>query len=224
MVRGGVFLKLAETSLFKNTSIDDKRVVTRTFSPGNIIETEGTLSTYIGVVLEGTVQVITYTIQGTPILMNTISQGMIFGDVLIYSQKHSSYPGNIISKTNTTIAIIPKELVEQYIQTNPMFLHNYLAILSNKVYQGSITSKLLSQDSIRDKILFFLAQEKIEQKSNTILLHQTKEELAKVLHVTRPSLSRELSNMKKEGLIDYDKYTITVKHRPIYNKKLTKKV
>ena len=39
----------------------------------------------------------------------------------------------------------------------------------------------------------------------------TKEELANQLFVQRPSLSRELSRMKIDGLIDYDRYTITIK-------------
>ncbi len=39
----------------------------------------------------------------------------------------------------------------------------------------------------------------------------TKEELANQLFVQRPSLSRELAKMKKDGIIDYDRYTITIK-------------
>ena len=38
----------------------------------------------------------------------------------------------------------------------------------------------------------------------------TKEELANQLFIQRPSLSRELGKMKKEGLIDYDRYTVTI--------------
>lgn len=34
--------------------------------------------------------------------------------------------------------------------------------------------------------------------------------MAKLLNVTRPSLSRELTNMKDEGLIDYYKNKFTI--------------
>ena len=37
----------------------------------------------------------------------------------------------------------------------------------------------------------------------------TKEELASMMSLNRPSLSRELMRMKREGLIDYDKNSIT---------------
>jgi len=38
----------------------------------------------------------------------------------------------------------------------------------------------------------------------------SKEELANLLFVQRPSLSRELIKMKQEGLIQYDRKTITM--------------
>ncbi len=72
-------------------------------------------------------------------------------------------------------------------------------------------SKLLSQDTIRDKILFYLYQQKQIQFSDKIKLNMTKEELANLLFIQRPSLSRELIKMRDEGLIDFDRWTITLK-------------
>ena len=46
--------------------------------------------------------------------------------------------------------------------------------------------------------------------SNTFYF-DTKEKLALFLNITRPSLSRELINMKKDNLIDYDLKSITIK-------------
>ena len=66
------------------------------------------------------------------------------------------------------------------------------------------------QDTIRDKMLYYLAQERINQRTNIIELGMTKEDWAKLLHVTRPSLSRELIHMKQEGLIDYDRTTVSI--------------
>ena len=54
------------------------------------------------------------------------------------------------------------------------------------------------------------AKEEIRKTgSNKVILNMTKEELASMMSLNRPSLSRELMRMKKEGLIDYDKNSIT---------------
>ena len=42
------------------------------------------------------------------------------------------------------------------------------------------------------------------------LENMTKEELANELYMQRPSLSRELIKMKQDGLIEYDRYSITI--------------
>lgn len=201
---------LHQTQLFQGTNISTKHIVIKAYPENHTIELEGTKSTYVGVILEGSVQVLTYTSGGTPILVSTLTEGMEFGDALIYADKRNTYPGNIVTKEDTRIAVIPNDKVEELVTTNTQFLHNFLQILSNKIITSNRNSKLLAQDTIRDKILYFLAQEESKQKSYTIHLNMTKEELAQLLHVTRPSVSRELANMKREGILDYDRYTITL--------------
>jgi len=48
------------------------------------------------------------------------------------------------------------------------------------------------------------------QKSNIIKLEVTKKDLAEKFGVQRSSLSRELNKMRKDGLIEYDAYSITI--------------
>lgn len=56
----------------------------------------------------------------------------------------------------------------------------------------------------------FLIKESKKQNSNIIKLTITKQSLADSFGVQRPSLSRELSNMKADKLIDYDRKTIKI--------------
>lgn len=204
-------MKLDQTQLFQNTKIDTSMIPIHNYPANQTIELEGNTSTYVGIILEGSVQVQTSTIQGSPIIISTLSVGMEYGDVLIFGNKRQRYPGNIVTKEATKIAVVSNHNIIHFINTNEEFRTNYLSILSNKVVTGTLHSKLLAQDTLRDKILYYLAQERIKQQSNTILLNQSKEELARFLHVKRPSLSRELANMKEEGLITYNRKTITIK-------------
>ena len=62
--------------------------------------------------------------------------------------------------------------------------------------------------TIRECILNYLAYESKLQNSNQIQLSISKKELADRIGVQRTSLSRELSKMRDEGIIDYDRNSI----------------
>jgi len=204
-------MRIMQSRLFQNTHIDTSGFPTKQYPAGYIVELEGSRSMYIGIVLSGTLNVTSYSLAGNPIHISTLEEGMIFGDVLLFSNKAYTIPGNIIAQSPTTIAMIPNEVVETLLLSNHQFLKNFLGLLTDKVHEYNMNSKLLSQDTLRDKILFFLRSEILKQQKNTIELKMTKEDLANKLHVQRPSLSRELIHMKKEGLIDFDRWTITLK-------------
>lgn len=62
--------------------------------------------------------------------------------------------------------------------------------------------------TIRECILNYLSYESKLQNSNQIQLSISKKELADRIGVQRTSLSRELSKMRDEGIIDYDRNSI----------------
>lgn len=204
-------MELKDIKLFHNTNIDIDKIEVNEYPSNYTIELEGDPSLYIGIVLEGRVFVKAYSLSGKDFIISTLDPGMIFGDVLLFGTKSNTYPGNLITSGKTVIAIIQNNQVRDLILTSPNFATNYLSILSDKVYSINHKSKLLSQDSVRDKILFYLHQEMKHQQNNKIKLNMTKEELAKNLYMQRPSLSRELIKMRDEGIIEYDRWTITLK-------------
>ncbi len=207
-------MELKDCRLFENTRIDSSQIQTKEFPNNYTVELEGEISLYIGIVLEGQIDVKAYSLAGKNFTINTLTPGMIFGDVLMFGRKSRNYPGNLITKGKTKIAVIPNEDIKVYLIHDSDFMQNYLSILSDKVYNINTKAKLLSQDSVRDKILFYLMQQSKIQNTNKIQLNMTKEELANILFMQRPSLSRELIKMRNEGLIDFNRWTITLKIQP----------
>jgi len=204
-------MKLQDSRLFKDTNINTSLIKTHEFPNNYTIELEGDVSTYIGIVLEGQIDVKAYSLAGKSFTISTLTPGMIFGDVLMFGKMSNVYPGNLVTKGSTTIAHIPNNDVKHYLNSDNVFMQNFLSVLSDKVYNINTKSKLLSQDSIRDKILYYLHQEIRIQGSNRIQLNMSKEDLANILFIQRPSLSRELIKMRNEGLIEFDRWTITLK-------------
>lgn len=83
--------------------------------------------------------------------------------------------------------------------------------ISNDVIKIQNKIKVLSQKTVREKVLFYIKNEIKRTNSMTIYIN-SKEELAKIINIPRPTLSRELILLKNDGYIDYDKKTITYKH------------
>lgn len=204
-------MRIEDVVLFKNTGIDTSNVKIKEFPTNYTVEIEGDISTYLGIVLEGKVNVIAYSYSGKEFIISTLEPGMVYGDVLLFGTKSNIYPGNVITKGKTIIAFLQNNEVRRYLESSAIFAKNYLTLLSDKVYNINHKYKLLTQDSIRDKILFFIHQEMRHQNSTKIKLNMTKEELANNLFVQRPSLSRELIKMREEGIIDFDRWSITLK-------------
>lgn len=204
-------MELKDTRLFKNTKVNLSNIKIVQYPNKYTVALEGDSSDKLGLVLEGKLMIKAYSLGGKNFTLNTIQPGQIFGDVLIYGTTAKTYPGVLITQGVTRIALIPYDEFEKYLFEDKNLLRNFLSLLSEKAFEMNIKSKLLSQDSIRDKILFYLQQQRRVQNSNIIQLDKTKEELANELFIQRPSLSRELIKMKQEGLISYDRKTITLK-------------
>lgn len=69
---------------------------------------------------------------------------------------------------------------------------------------------LLSLPTSRSKILYFLSNESRKNHSKYFTIDFNITELAQFLNLNRSSLSRELSKLKKEGLIDYHNKTFRI--------------
>ena len=70
---------------------------------------------------------------------------------------------------------------------------------------------MLTMENIRQKIGDFLREEYKKQKTLIIKVPLSRQEMAEHMGIQRPSLSRELSRMREEGIIKFDKEFIVVK-------------
>ena len=92
-----------------------------------------------------------------------------------------------------------------------------LALIQQKILVNVIASQrqyfldisehlsIVSQRSIKDKILRFLSIQSSKEGRNEFDIPFSRDELANYLAVDRASLSRMLGNLKKEGIIDFKK-------------------
>ena len=195
--------------LFNNTDhLKYKSFYTiKTFQKGSIIFNEGDICNEIGLVLSGEIHISTLTNNDKEYIISILHKDEIFGENLLFSS-NNEYLGDCISITESKILFINKNNLFKLLE-NKTILENYQKIISEKNTNLRHKLKLYSQKSIQDRIMFYLISEEKKINSNIIPI-KNKESLAKLLNIPRPSLSRELINLKNNGIIVFDKYTITI--------------
>lgn len=180
---------------------ENKNIIYLPYERGEIIFLEDSICESIGIVIEGQVDIVSYSFSGKEIIYNSLRKGDIFGNNLVFSDS-PKYRGNVIAKEKTIIAFIKKEALIDILQNNEQFLLAYLRIQSNfgKTLNGQI--KLLSFENALDRFNYYLFANngKIEYKNVT--------SLAKTLHLERETVSRLLSKLEKEKVIYRDKHLI----------------
>ncbi|RXI50029.1 Crp/Fnr family transcriptional regulator [Clostridium tetani] len=163
----------------------------------------------LGIIISGNVEIQKIFASGKVITIDRLKQGNIFGEVIIFSNMRK-YPATITAVQEASIMFISKEEILKLCSLNSKFLNNFMGLLSNKILMLNKKVKNLSYNSIRQKVSSYLLQE-YEKRGNLILkLNISRKEMAELLGVPRPSLSREMIKMKEEGLIDFNKNIIKI--------------
>lgn len=201
--------------MFKNKSEEyilnlfkDANYIIKNYSKNDIIAMEGDACTSIGLILDGNIDI--KRMLGTKVIhLSSFSKGHIFGEVIAFSDINL-YPATVISSTPSKIMFISKDNFIKFCTSHEDFLGMFLNDLSNKIFVLNKSITNLTFNSIRQKICNFLISEYKLQNSENIKLKMTKEKIAESLGITRPSLSRELINMKNMGLIDYSRSHIKI--------------
>ncbi|WP_434793923.1 hypothetical protein TPDSL_03820 [Terrisporobacter petrolearius] len=180
----------------------------KNYAKNHIIAMEGDTCSSIGLILDGNIDI--KRILGTKVIhVSSFGKGHIFGEVIAFSDINL-YPATVMSSTSSKIMFINKNNFIKFCTSHSGFLEMFLNDLSNKIFvlNNSITN--LTFNSIKQKICNFLITEYKLQNSQNIKLKMTKEKIAESLGITRPSLSRELINMKDMGIIDYSRSHIKI--------------
>ena len=194
-------------NLFDGAKDYEKYLYYKEYNKNAFIFLEGDACTNVCIVKKGEISIKTSNYDNF-VEINNLKENEIFGDSLVFNSDNR-YLGNVIANTDVELYIISKDNWLKLLE-NKVILKNYLEMVSNKVVKIQSKVKILSQRSIREKILFYLVSESKRLNKKKIPI-KSKESLSMLLNVPRPSLSRELINLKNEGIIEFDRYSITLK-------------
>ena len=195
--------------LFLNVDLkrQEKDFKIKKYPANTLIFHEGEECKHLGIILKGQLIISTLTSLDKEYVINILNKNDLFGDTLLFSEK-TLYLGDGIVSKDLEVLLISKELLLEMFK-DQTFLLNFLSIVAKKSTDLRNRLKLLSHKSIEERILFYLDSERKRINSKKIPI-KSKEALAKLLNIPRPSLSRELIRLKEKGIIEYNRYQITL--------------
>lgn len=157
------------------------------------------------VILSGSVRAETVNAAGQHTLMAHHGPGALVGDILMATPGGKS-PVYVIASGDTTVLLLPfQQIMGGCANCCPEHLRlreNLISEIARKYWAQRQRMGCLAQNSLRSRIAMYLL-ERAGTTDTPFSLGIRREDMADYLCVNRSAMSRELSRMKTDGLIDF---------------------
>ena len=174
----------------------------RSYGKGEALVLAGEPSRRVGIVLSGELEAYRPAPGGVRIPIARVEPGGVFGDVLGGSSLSS--PVTVLAAAPCEVLLLPYErlLLSDGSPAHQRVVQNLVRTISDKYFSLSHRIDLLVMKSLRAKVAAYLLSEAARAHSLTFSIPFSRIQLADYLNCDRSALSRELSTMQREGLID----------------------
>lgn len=156
---------------------------------------------------------------GKRILGNEINtSGELIGDVNLFATMPTFWTYFVAMTDSIVLHISLQPFLQkcsEYTDIQIVLYRNLLATISDKLVYANDKLAIYSLATVRKKIVYYLLGQAKENEK--VHLKITREELADYLGIQRPSLSRELGKMQREGLITVHYRTIQILKNELFD-------
>ncbi len=171
--------------------------------------------TAAGILLEGRTCAESPHLSGEQSIVQTFSPGEMFGDLLMSGGSPGS-PVSMRAAESCRVLYLPFDRIMDGCAENcaahRRLRVNLLTEISGKFFRLNRKIRYLSNRSMRGRIAEFLLDCMSDAGSRTFNTSLSREELAALLGVNRPALSRELSRMQSDGILSFYKSSFKIEN------------
>lgn len=167
----------------------------------------------VGIVLDGNVHVVKDDFWGNASILTNISAGDVFAESYACSGSPISEV-NVVTASKSLILWIDFSRIlgtcSNSCQFHTRLIHNLITSMGNK--NRMLTKKIehMSKRTTRDKLLSYLSAESLKAGTASFTIAFNRQQLADYICVDRSAMSNELSKLRTEGILDFDKNTFTL--------------
>lgn len=207
--------KIAESPLFKDIEKCELEEMlgclqgkVRTYKKGEYIAFERENIRNIGIVLVGAVDMIKEDVWGNKTIIVRMSEKQMFGETFACSTDTTSSVAFLASRDSRILELSFAHVMHTCSKAcvfHHRLVENMVTLIADKNRRLMEKLTILSKKNLREKILAYLSEQALMQQEMFFEIPLGRQELAEYLCADRSALTRELSNMRKEGIIDFDK-------------------
>ena len=211
---------LKKSALFRDIKEEEMREIlgcltfqVRTYEHGSVIALEGNEIRYIGVVLGGNVDMIKEDLWGNHTLITRMDTGELFGETFACGVENESVV-TFMATGKTVVMMLPFQRM-LHTCSNACDFHG--KIIRNLVQTIAMKNKSLMQKvevvtkkTLREKIMTYPSMQAQAQNTQYFYIPLKRGELAQYLCADRSALIRELTQMRRENIIDFDGNTFRI--------------
>ncbi|MCF0246574.1 MAG: Crp/Fnr family transcriptional regulator [Ileibacterium sp.] len=193
----------------------------KTFSKGDIIHLEKDKTQYAGIVISGQVQMVKTDIWGDESLMAYMEPGELILESFAVRKDSTSFVSFIASKKSRILFLSLDHIIHRcphQCDFHNQLVENLFELIAEKNLHLMEKIDVTSRPTLREKILAYLSLEAQKQKSRYIEIPLNRQDMAQYLCANRSAMTRELSKMKEEGIIDYDGNTFVLQNEDRTNR------
>ncbi len=186
--------------------------IEKAFKRGRTIFSEGEPGSGFFVVKTGRIKIFKLSPDGKEQILHLFGSGEPFGEVPVFEGR--AFPAHAIALEDSTTIFFPRAAFIDLIKHNPSLALNMLAILSRRLRRFTVLVDDLSLKEVPGRLAaHFLYVSQQEKGADELRLDLPKGQLAALLGTIPETLSRILTKMVKQGLIESDGPRITILDR-----------
>ena len=185
----------------------------RTYQKGEYVFRQGEHLRHIMILLEGSLHIQQDDYWGNRSIIHAINPGEMFGEAYA-APESGAILNDVIAVENSKVLFFHYQKILTVCASGCRFhnlvIQNLFFSISEK--NRKLVRKLghMSKRSTRAKLISYLSEEAKRQNSSSFFIPFNRQQLADVLSVDRSAMSTDLSKMRKEGLLKFEKNKFTL--------------
>ena len=212
--------QVADIPLFKGISPKELQAMAgcldmhkRSFERGEIVYLTDQHISYVGVVIDGSVQMTHEDIDGNRTLLAALGPGELVGETFACGAQRNSKVTFQAEEASTLVFMAFDRVLHscnRVCRFHQRLASNMVEQICAKNVQLMDKIEVSSRKTLRDKIRAYLSNLSQKQNSHTVKLPLTRTALAEYLDANRSALTRELGRMQDEGILEISGRSIRI--------------
>lgn len=215
------FLPVLQSSpLFTGINADDLQALmgclgasTVQVRKGGAVFSEGEPAKYMGIVLSGSVQIVQDDYYGNRSILTQAGPGELFAESFACANI-PALPVSILAVDDSTVLCIDccriTRSCSNACQFHNQLVLNLLQVVAAKNLAFHKKLEITAKRTTREKLMAYLMWQAKAQGRNSFTIPFDRQGLADYLGVERSAMSAELSKLRRDGIIDFDRSHFTL--------------